>query len=339
MIHNTKDVIEYIFIYLYRVILLVLSEFYLLKFGEGLSASNFSKEDTSETIRNNVKQQIEKILLYNKVEKSIKEISVHVNRHKRIDNRTDLGYYLSGYLDSNCQIIDNNMVIQFNNDYSHLFFIKKKLGYGSVIKGSRPKLVINPNGIPKVLSLINNKIHNIKLYYQIMDYIKLNNLPIKFKICSVKTNKSLTNNYWLAGYLDANSRFEINYNWKPDNFLNVEFYLKVRPPKNDLNDQYILNLIQSNFKGTIKTKNNNLVYTMDNMKSIWDLIKYFRRYQLMSEKYLSFVFWRKSYIRVQNILAFLHNGNPILKDYSHNNEINKLIKYANRLATLNNNKK
>jgi len=85
-------------------------------------------------------------------------------------------------MDSNSEIINNNIIITFNNDYSHVYLIKKYIGYGSVIKGIKPKLLIKSNGIPRVLNLINNKIYNKNLYLQIINYIKSNGIPFDFNI-------------------------------------------------------------------------------------------------------------------------------------------------------------
>lgn len=194
-IYNIKDSIKDIINIYNNVIVLILSELNnILLFRKGLSAGNSLIRGTSETIRNNIKELV-KILLFNKYIKSIKDISVHVPKHTRINNNNDLSYYLAGIMDSNCEIIDNNMVIHFNKDYSYIYLIKKQIGYGSVIKGDKPKLIIKSNGIPKVLNLINNKLYNKILYTQIINYININNLNIDFNMLSIYSNNNIINNY------------------------------------------------------------------------------------------------------------------------------------------------
>lgn len=343
-IYNIKDSIKYIYIYSNNVIVLILSKFsYCINnnfklYRKGLSAGNSYDfiRGTSETIRNNIDLIIE-ILLYNKVIKTIKDISVHTPKHSRINNENDLGYYLAGLMDSNSEIINNNMIIHFNNDdYSYIYLIKKQIGYGSVIKGNNPKLIIKSNGIFKVLNLINNKINNKILYTQIINYINLNNLNIDFIL---NDNMNILNNYWLSGYLDVNSKFDINLNSINDNLKNIDFNLYIKAPLNDKNniDNNILNLINSNFQGYIyKDKNNNAIYNINNLNIVYKYIMYLRSYHLMSNKYLTYIYWRKTYIRVQNIIWYITNGIPKIDYYNHETEISKIENNAKKLNKLNN---
>lgn len=339
-IYNIKDSIKYI--YINNVIVLILSKLNycinnnIIIYRKGLSAGNFINKGTSETIRNNIDLIIE-ILLYNKVVKTIKDISVHIPKHNRINNDNDLGYYLAGLMDSNSEIINNNMIIHFNNDdYSYMYLIKKQIGYGSIIKGNNCKLIIKSNGIPKVLNLINNKINNKILFTQIINYIKLNNLNIDFIL---NNNLNILNNYWLSGYLDVNSKFDINLNLINNNLYNIDFNLYIKAPLNDKNniDNNILNLINSNLKGYIyKDENNNAIYNINSLNIIYKYIMYLRSYHLMSNKYLTYIYWRKTYIRVQNIIWYVTNGIPKIDYYNHETEISKIENNAIKLNKLNN---
>lgn len=346
LICNIKDSLKYILTYIYNVKVLILFKFkYLYKnfilIWKGLSAGNFNYYilGTSETIRNNI--SCSKLTIYNQYKKKLPEISVHVPKHRRINNDKDLGYYLSGLLDSNGEIKDNKLIIYFNsnNDYSYIYLIKKLIGYGSVIKGEHPKLVIKANGIPHVLNLINNKILNIKLYNQIKIYISDNKLDINFNLLDINNYKlNIKNNYWLCGYLDINSKLDVNYTII-DNKIDITYNLYIKSPLNDKNNinNDILKLINSNFKGNIYLDNdNNAIYNIDNLEILLKYFEYLNQYHLLSKnKYLCYVYFRKIYIRIYNINYHFWGQITKIKDYNNENEILKLKRYCDKLNLLN----
>lgn len=326
-----------------NVIDLILSNIYSSKLYfilKGLSAGNFPSKVTSETKSNNInKYTKDKALidlwLYNKEISDIKDISIHMPKHTRINNDKDLGHYLAGVLDSNGHIFNNNLVIEFNNDYSFIYLIKKQIGYGSVIKGDIPKLIIKSNGIPKVLNLINNKIYNKILYSDLSKYIELNNIDINFSMASSKDDMSnILETYWLCGYLDMNSTFNIDYSYINSQLINVKYNLYIKPPVNDkynINNDILLR-IYSTFKGYIFTdENNEVVYNINNIDSVYGYLSYLRRYNLMSNKYLCYLYWRKIYIRMYNIIYYLKHDISNINYYDHSREILKLINYIERL--------
>lgn len=351
------------------VIHLILSNKFNIWVGQ--SAGNY-KQGSSETIRNDIKNNIKNISIYNIPIKNIKLISEHVPKHKKFINDKDFSYYLAGLMDSSGSIINNQIVININNnDISYLYTIKKYIGYGYIIKPNKTKinnlklidntikLVIKPNkGILRILELINNKIYNINLYNDIKKYIKINNiLPtnsnnLKLDLLEFKLNKNedIFDNFWLAGYLDNNSIFNIDTSRLADckhsndsnnnNILidNINFNLLIKS-----NNIHILKIILKNFGGYITELSVNrsdilsedlpAVYNINSIDIVYLYIIYLNKYNLISNNYLKYLYWRKIYIKIQNIM--LYNNNVNLNNYNHENECSKLYKYINKLNKLN----
>ena len=67
---------------------------------------------------------------------NISSISIHVPIHRKPINDEEFSYYLAGLIDSNGNFEkDLSLKINFNIlDISLAYFIKKKIGYGSVKK-------------------------------------------------------------------------------------------------------------------------------------------------------------------------------------------------------------
>jgi hypothetical protein len=74
----------------------------------------------------------------------------------------ELGYYLAGLIEGNGYFGDHRFEIAFHeNDTFLAYFIKKEIGYGSVLnlkdKRSVRYVLIHFEGLKKVLSLVNGK--------------------------------------------------------------------------------------------------------------------------------------------------------------------------------------
>ncbi|KXL41613.1 MAG: hypothetical protein FE78DRAFT_545081 [Acidomyces sp. 'richmondensis'] len=123
------------------------------------------KNGTSETLRNETGINIE----------NIKPISEHVPKHLKPLNDDQFGHYLAGLIDGNGNFNSKQeLVIVFNSsDASLAYYIKNRLGFGSVKK------------------------------------VKDKNAFIL--IIAVKKDTNLKN-HWLAGFSDADASFQIKIN-------------------------------------------------------------------------------------------------------------------------------
>jgi len=245
--------------------------------GNFINSLNFFKEyeRTSETLRN---------------KSVIKKISVHVPTHLKPKNDNAFGNYLAGLIDGNGNFSKQlQLVIVFNEKDAFLaYFIKSKIKYGNVYKVKNNKTIIlvisNYLGLVKVLELINGKIRSENKFNQIKNNILSNSKFMLFSQFSNNTDKDL-NNYWLAGFSDANASFQINLIYK-NNRTEVTLNFKIDQKKNDL-----LILIKKFLGGNIGyRKITNFYYFESNsLGSAKKVINYFDKFNLNSSKHVNYL--------------------------------------------------
>lgn len=119
-----------------------------------LKNKNKDKNGTSETLRNETVVLLEKL----------KPISEHVPKHLRPVTDEQFGHYLAGLIEADGHFTSHQqLVIVFNSlDASLAYYIKKRIGFGSVKKVKDKNaflLVISAKkGLEKVINLINGKL-------------------------------------------------------------------------------------------------------------------------------------------------------------------------------------
>lgn len=223
----------------------------------------------------------------------IPKISDHLNNVKPI-NDDELGYYLAGLIEGNGYFNDKSLVITFHEKDAFLaYFLKKRIGYGSVVKDSKAiRLIITKKeGLIKVLNLVNGKFfHNIKINQIINSGLSLR---LGFNILP-KNDFKLNTNHWLAGFSDSDSSFDIRLRKDPNSKLG--FYVKLRFLISQ-KDDYILNKIQNLFGGSIYhyKVNDCYYYGVNSIKDIKGVIDYFDIYSLNSSKFITYLKFRKTY--------------------------------------------
>lgn len=286
--------------------------------GNNLFYSNIYNVGTSETLRNET-------ILNNEV---IKSISVHVAKHRKPINDSELGHYLAGLIDSDGHFNSKQqLVIAFNSSDSSLaYYLKKQIGYGSVhkIKNAVILVVAAIGGMEKVINLINGKLRTKNKLDQINSNILSN---IKFKSFSNLINMSFNNsndlnNLWLAGFSDANASFQIkliNRNIRTEVRLNFQI---------DQNKKDLLVLIKNSLGGNIGYRSNQDTYYYGSISfgSARNVINYFDKYHLLSTKHVNYLKWRKAYIIIQN------------KDHLTKKGLDKITKIKNTINKLNTHK-
>ncbi|PJF20188.1 LAGLIDADG endonuclease (mitochondrion) [Paramicrosporidium saccamoebae] len=241
---------------------------------------------TSETIR----------------KENLKFISEHVPKKKSIFDLTDeeFGYYLAGFIDSHEKDISihNQIWITFNlKNQSFAYSLKKRIGFGNIkiIKNSYYLIITNIEGIIKIINLINGKLKLENKVTQLKNLIQINNLTIQ--INNSDSSLLIINTYWFAGFTDGIGSFQIlikKRESKKEFSLNYQILFK-----KDFLLKEIKNIFNGGYIGF--NKNLNLYYFESSRFNIaYKIIQYFNKFPLQSTKYLNFLFWRKTYIFIQN---------------------------------------
>lgn len=275
---------------------------------------------SSETLRNDK--------LVNIINENIKNISIHNTTHLKPSNDYDFGYYLAGLIEGDGHFNKQlQLVIVFSDkDVSLAYFIKSYLGFGSVRKIKDKKayiyVIASKEGLLKIINLINNKIKTTYRYEQILNNIII---PLKskdFKIYnSIKDfkrdNSNNFDNYWLSGFSDADASFQIKV-LNRSNRVRPEIRLNYQiDQKNDEILISIKNYLGGNI-GYRKTQDT-YYYGSTSFGSAKNVIKYFDKYHSQSSKHLSYLYWRKVYIYIQN------------KDHLTEEGINNIINIKSKL--------
>lgn len=154
------------------------------------------------------------------------------------------------------------MRIVFNAlDASLAYYIKRRLGYGSVRKVKSKNAVLlticKREGLEKVINLVNGKLriqNKIDAIDKHILNVYKNPLEIKEEL-HINTTSDL-NNHWLAGFTDADGSFQIKVldrvNPNGSKRIEVRLYLLL-----DQRTRLLLDLIKENFGGNISKVNKN----------------------------------------------------------------------------------
>ena len=273
-----------------------------------------NKFETSETLRNEIAVVTEKV----------KPLSVHVPTHLKPNSDRDFGHYLAGLIDGDGHFSSKQqLVIVFNLlDASLAYYIKKRIGYGSVrkVKDKNAILLIiaAKKGLEIVLNLINNKLRTENKFNQVKKNI-LNHINYAefSKTIDFKLNLSDDlKNYWLAGFTDADGSFQIktiNRNNKTEIRLNFQIDQKTKST---------LTIIKEFLGGNIgyRKSQDTYYYGSTSFGSAKKVINYFDHFHLLSSKHVKYLKWRKAYIIIQN------------KDHLTKSGISKIVKLKLKMS-------
>jgi LAGLIDADG endonuclease/Cytochrome C and Quinol oxidase polypeptide I len=258
---------------------------------------------------------------------NIKNISVHVPTHSKPISDEDFGHYLAGLIDGNSYFNKTpQLVIVLNElDISLAYYVKGKLGYGSVNKEKSKKritLVITKlEGISKVIQLINGKIRSNHTLMTIRNNILSHSYFKNFSSFN-KNEESNLDNYWLSGFSDSIASFKI----KLISHLNIR-KMEVRLNfKIERKENYLLIFIKDLLGGNIQYFNieNTYYYGSSSFGSAKKVINYFDLYHLLSLKHIDYLKWRKAYLIIQN------------KEHLNEEGLDKIIKLKNSMNGENN---
>lgn len=243
-------------------------------------------ESTSETLRD---------------KSVINRISVHVPTHLKPCNGDQFGHYLAGLIDGDGHFSKTpQLVIVFNElDASLAYYIKGYIGYGNVYKVKNKKAVLlviaNQVGLFKVLTLVNGKIRSQNKWDQITKILLAVPYFNTFSLLSLNTDSDL-NNYWLAGFSDADASFQIKL-ISSSNKRVARLNFQIDQKQIDL-----LILIRKFLGGNIgyRKSQDTYYYGSTSFGSAVKVINYFDKFHLLSSKHVNYLKWRKAYIIIQN---------------------------------------
>jgi len=285
---------------------------------------------SSETLRENEIYEIEYSTTTGNKEpnlsQQLKEISVHLPKHKKPTTEEEFGHYLAGLIEGDGSFsVDGSISICFHElDAPLAYYIKKKIGYGSVYKIQNKNAVLyrvaHSKGVLKIANLINGKLRTDKV-----EKFNQNTLPRVNKGLSTPlqphskvTHTKINENYWLVGFSDwrrAQRRsqsssvarrlssaarppasFQVKSSGHKTGY-EVRLNFQVDQKRND-----ILILLKEEFGGYVghRKSQDTYYYGSVNFQAASKVIKYFDRYQLNSSKYVNYIKWRKVYCMIMD---------------------------------------
>lgn len=273
---------------------------------------------TSETLCNEIVVNLE----------NVKPISIHVPKHLKPVTDDQFGHYLAGLIDGDGHFSSKQqLVIVFHSlDVSLAYYIKKRLGFGSVKKVKDKNafllVIVAREGLEKVINLINGKFRTENKFNQITNNIL--NHP-KYLEFSKKINLNLNldkdlKNHWLAGFSDADASFQIKIinrsNLPRQDKYEVRLNFQIDQKKDN-----VLLLIKDFLGGNIgyRKSQDTYYYGSTSFGSAKHVIKYFDYFNLLSSKHVNYLKWRKAYIIIQD------------KDHLNKDGLEKIIKLKNTM--------
>lgn len=268
------------------LILIMLGIIYLFK---RQSAGNFGFSTKATAVTKNTYTNYKNLPL----------ISEHVPNHKNNLTDNEFGWFLAGLIEGDGWFGHKELHILFaENDVSLAYYIKKRVGHGNIYKIKNKKAVRyickNTTGLFVILLLINGKLlSNVKF-----DQLIKHNYSEYFNLSILPPLKKLSlNNYWLAGFTQADGCFHINIakskTHKTGFSVRLEYFLKQ-------NDSLPLRLLYEELKlGNLSQYTTGIwCYKSTGFKTALNLINYFDSFNLFAGKYKSYLKFRKVYIMI-----------------------------------------
>ncbi len=225
--------------------------------------------------------------------------------HTKPETDEEFGHYLAGLIDGDGYISKGQIKICFNIlDLPLAEYIVSRLGCGIIYKikdkNAYSLQFHKYSEKKKILDLINGKLRGT---IKINQVTKLLNYPLfitRFPdLIDYKFNYSTDlNNFWLSGFSDADSSFQIKMINRKNRRNNTEIRLSYQI---DQKTAYLLEIIKSFLGGNIghRKKNDTYYYSSTSFIKAHNVINYFDKFNLLSSKYLNYLKWKEAYLVIQ----------------------------------------
>lgn len=268
-----------------------------LNFGkiqeEGKSAGNFESKGSSETICE----------------------TVYINEKFK--------WWFIGFVEGDGSFILNKdgylefKITQSSVDAQILFYIKKELGFGSVVVQDKTNKthqyrVRDKNNILKLINIFNGNIITKYINNQFMLWLegfnKKYNDNVKFIEPKFKVN---LNNAWLSGFTDAEGCFTSSVLTSKEGRTTVIVRYVVSQKDDKEFSQDLANLING-YVTHIKSYNG--YNTVVNFSKLNIILNYLNTYPLKTKKLISYHRWLKVYDLVKNKKHFTNDGLEVIRN-------------------------
>lgn len=268
-----------------------------------------------------------------------KLISVHPPIHMKPLTEKEFGYYLAGLIEGDGSFQKRQVIICFHElDAPLAYYIKKRIGYGTVTKIKNKKavkyVVSHSKGLKIIAELINGKLRTEKItkfQENLLPFVEHRGAKQAISIMP-KNNERLMDNGWLAGFSDADGSFQIKIiNRNPIKRVREEVRLNYQL---DQKKSDILNQLKIEFGGFIgnRKSQNTYYYGSTNFGSAKKIVEYFDKYHLQSSKYVNYLKWRKAYCIIMKGEHLTDLGIEKIKNIK-NRMNNKSLEYQNLSGT------
>lgn len=237
------------------------------------------------------------------------KITDHLKNYKYIlEDDEQFGFYLAGLIEGSGTFSKETLEIEYEKkDVQALYWLKKRLGVGTVLKNNNKiKLIVkNKEGLKNIIKLINGKfLTDVKLKeWKTHDWEK----DFNFFILPTFHSSLLKYNFFLAGYFDTSGYFKIEVEPK------IKLECKVEGENLE-----ILEKIEKIFGGEIKNEK----YSTNTITQARYFIDYFDKNTLCTIKYIEYIKWRDCYRIIQR------------KEHLTNKGLDKIFKLKSSLSKL-----
>lgn len=200
---------------------------------------------------------------------------------------------------------------QSSNDAQVLFYIKKKLGFGSVtIQCKQSKThhyrVRDKKGLLTLIYIFNGCLYTKKKNCQFVKWVNAFNNAYNTNINIIQRKNIFTlKNAWLAGFTDAEGCFTCTIIKRSENYNQVQ----VRYILSQKDELELFTEINSLINGKLLYLKSYAGYNLTvNFSKLSKVIRYFNVYSLKTKKNVAYLNWLKVYKSVRNKEHFSPDG-------------------------------
>lgn len=221
--------------------------------------------------------------------------------NKNIPNKDFLEWFIGFSEGDGCFTNSKNnnilfIIFQSNKDKEVLKIIQDNLGFGSINKQNKNVdrfIVRKKSDINIIINIFNGNIILPSKKFQFKKWIVNKDITINNNII-IPSN----NNFWISGFTDAEGCFQCSILY---NSIHAYRFRYIVAQKHKINKP-ILEQFVILFGGYVNKHYIKDVYqyTLNGVRNINNIIKYFEKYNLKSKKIKSYTIWKNIYYKIKN---------------------------------------